>query len=638
MTRPARWWREILAVRPVPVDRALVARGAVGIGVPLVLGQLCGAPALGAAAALGAYGAAVDDSGAPWRTRAQMLALPQVGGALGLALGHATAGRPWAQVVLLAVTALVSGVLSTTGKVGNTATLVWLLATAMGIGLPSGAPWWQTPLLFLLGGLPLGLWSVGAGIARAGRDRRAAVAAAFRAVADLADTPGGPAGPGGGGGGGGSARHAVTLAMDGAWEALVGRLLGPPRPGGTTARLCAALDALVEVIAALPGARRNGGPVPVEYGTRLRDIAAHLEANADPGSLSPTAPHPLPAVPVEPGPRALHEAVVEAGLPTHGAGPRAARLPAWVPPHRRIPGTLGGRLRDPDTWAFALRLTACVTVAQAVASFGGLPRSGWVVLTVALLVRPGLGTVPARLVTRLLGTLAGVALGLLLIVVLPAGWPRIAALVLLTGLLQAYARRTYLFQTFFLTPVMLLLADPLGMAGASVPEARLVDTLVGAAVAVFVGYLLWPENTRARLARHLARAHERTADYLDLLAENTENAENAGRVPYAAHALRREVHRDLAVVRAELDRLRTDPRHHTTLDEWRGHLDHNEAVIGGLLSDPARKRDPGHRRDLAAELRHRAHRLRRTARRGGRLIGWGSGRGTGPRTSPGPRP
>lgn len=45
-----------LWLRPVPVDRSLVVRGALGMVVPLAVGQLAGPPDLGAAAALGAYG------------------------------------------------------------------------------------------------------------------------------------------------------------------------------------------------------------------------------------------------------------------------------------------------------------------------------------------------------------------------------------------------------------------------------------------------------------------------------------------------------------------------------------------------------------------------------------------------------
>lgn len=174
------WPRHTFRVRAVPVDRSLVVRGALGMLIPLAVGQLAVRPDLGAAAGLGAYGAAVDDSSAPWRTRALTLLLPQIGGAIGLALGRATGGQGWAQILLVAAVALISGLLSTIGRVSDMAVLVLLLATAMGLGLPTGPPWWQVPLLFLLGGLPLMFLSLGDALLRPGRGDLRAVAEAVR--------------------------------------------------------------------------------------------------------------------------------------------------------------------------------------------------------------------------------------------------------------------------------------------------------------------------------------------------------------------------------------------------------------------------------------------------------------------------
>ncbi|MER5889714.1 FUSC family protein [Streptomyces sp. NPDC001941] len=572
-------WGAVAAVRTVPVDRALVVRGAVGMLLPLAVGQLAGQPVLGAAAGLGAFGAAVDDSSAPWRTRVLLLALPQLGGAAGLVLGHCASGRPGVQVLLLALTALISGLVSTAGRVANTTTLLLLLATAMGTGL-ADAPWWQAPGFFLLGGLPLILWSAVSGLARAGADQREAVAAAMRAVAALADA---------GDLSDATAtattrerlRREVTLAMDAAYNTLLGRRLIRPAAGSQTACLALTLDALVAVIAALPAAQRRGEPLPAEYATRLRDTAGRLERYAEDVALvAPATAMPLPALPTDPALRDLHKAVVAAGQHLPGSGAPPVRLPAWTPPARRLACAAARRLRDRGAWAFALRLSACVAVGQAIAAFTGLPRSGWVVLTIALIVRPALGTVPARAATRAAGTLAGVLLGLLICAAVPTGWAHIAVLVALTGLLQAYSRRNYALQSFFLTPILLLLADPLGLYGAAVPQARLLDTLVGTGVALTVGYLLWPENNRVHVEQRLARVRTRSARYLAAVHSGTTDTPSL-------HSLRRQIHHDLAALHTELDRLRTDPRHHHALTRWRAHLAQAEAAM-------AHQRGPHH--------------------------------------------
>ncbi|MFE4263674.1 FUSC family protein [Streptomyces sp. NPDC056883] len=590
------WLRHTAEIRAVPVDRALVTRGALGMLVPLAIGQLAGRPDLGAAAGLGAYGAAVDDTAAPWRTRALTLLLPQLGGAIGLALGRITGGQAWAQILLVAVVALVSGLLSTIGRISDMAALVLLLATTMGLGLPTAPPWWQVPLLFLLGGIPLMLLSLTDALRHPGRAERQAVAGALRAVADLLDADEDTWT---------ERRHHATGAMDAAYDTVVIRRLSPPRRGSTAAQLAAHLDRLIEVIASAPAVRTaRARESAAEYADAVRRVADAVETRT-PGPIA------LPPAPPDRAGRALRAAV--AALATPGEEPADGRtrlLPTHPAPLRRFAGAVASRFRDPAARRYALRLTLCLTVAQTVASFSGLPRSGWLVLTVALVVRPALGTVPARLMTRALGTTAGVLIGLAAITVLPAGWWRIGAVVVLTGLLQAYARRNYALQTLFLTPVMLLLADPLGLAGSAVPAARLLDTVAGCAVALVCGYLLWPEDTRARVPDRLARAYEAMAEYAD---HTRISAGDAG----ALHTLRRRIHGDLAAVQTELTRLHTDPRHRDALETWRDDLAHAEQVMAGLTttavaghSDPpcGPPQDPA--ANLAAHLRRRATDLR----------------------------
>ncbi|MCX4775522.1 FUSC family protein [Streptomyces sp. NBC_01264] len=599
------WLRHAAEIRAVPVDRALVARGAVGMLVPLAVGQLAGRPDLGAAAGLGAYGAAVDDTAAPWRTRALTLLLPQFGGAIGLALGRLTGGQAWAQILLVAAVALVSGLLSTIGRISDMAALVLLLATTMGLGLPTAQPWWHVPLLFLLGGVPLMLLSLTDALRHPGRAERQAVAGALRAVADLLDADENTWT---------ERRHRVTGAMDAAYDTVVIRRLSPPRPSSTAAQLAAHLDRLIEVIASAPAVRTAPArESAAEYSDAVRRVADAVETRT-PGPIA------LPPAPQDRAGRALRAAV--AALATPGEEPAAGRprlLPARPTPPRRLSRAVAGRSRDPAARRYALRLALCLTVAQAVASFSGLPRSGWLVLTVALVVRPGLGTVPDRLVTRAIGTTAGVLIGLAAVTVLPTGWWRIAAVVVLTALLQAYALRNYALQTLFLTPVMLLLADPLGLAGSAVPAARLLDTLAGCGIALVCGYLIWPEDIRARVPDRLARAYEAIAEYAD-------HALTASGDAGALHTLRRRIHGDLAAVHTELTRLRTDPRHHDALETWRIDLAHAERVMAGLTttSITGHSETPGGPSqdgavNLGAHLRRRAAHLRehRPGRTGG---------------------
>ncbi|MET3985673.1 FUSC family protein [Streptomyces sp. PvR034] len=603
------WLHAVTRVGPAPVDRALVIRGAIGMAAPLVVGQLVGQPLLGAAAGLGAYGAAVDDSSAPLRTRALALVLPQLGGAIGLALGRAAGGAAWLEVLAVMLVAACSGLLSPVGRITSMTTLVWLLATVMGIGLPTTTPWWQNPLLFLVGGLPLMFLSLAGALHDPYRGERAAVAAAYDAVADLLEAD--PATWT-------SARHRVTEAMDHAHLTLLVHRLRPPRPGSAAYRLAARLDVLVEIIAAAPTIRRARTRGPGRHPAALRAAARAVAAGEPvPSAVLPRAENDqadqadqadrTDGTGQETG--ALHAAVDRLSDVDDGA--TRARLPRHQEPGARFTGAWSRLIRHDRALVFAARLAVCLGAAQAVASLTDLPHAGWSVLTVALVIRPDLGTVPARLVLRAGGTVAGVLVGLGVLAWVPNGWGRIAVLVALTALLQAYARRSYAIQTLLLTPIMVLLADPLGLGGAGVPEARLWATLLGCATAFVLGYLLWPEDVRGRVPHRLARVYDDLAAY----AEHTSSEaprETTG------HALRRRIHRDLGATRTELDRLRTDPRHAHALRDWQHVLDHAHDIAEDLAAEAATGpgsasgagRPTSDTTALPARLRARARRLR----------------------------
>lgn len=585
------------ALRPVPVDRALVLRGVLGMLVPLAAGVLTGHPAAGAAAGLGAYGAALDDGAGAYRVRALSLLLPQLGGAVGLSLGRLTGGQAWAAIALMACVAFVSGLVSIIGRVSSMAGLVLLLASAMGLGLPTTGPWWQQPLLFLAGGLPLMAMSLAGRALWPHRAERRAVATAYRAVAGLIEATPETWRP---------ARLAVTVAMNDAHDLLRVRRLRPPRRPGTPAVLLHRLDALIEVIGAAPALRLAPTPPPPAYAQCLRGLADGIESGR------PAAPHALPGAPGAEQ-RALRDALEH--VRTAAASPRLdphpadlRRLGPHAPAAERMRDALAGVLGQ-DARRYALRLTACITAAEAVASLSHLPRSPWIVLTVALVVRPELGTVTSRVLLRCLGTLAGVLVAYALLRLLPGTWPPIAATCLLTGLMQAVGRRNYALQTLCLTPIMLLLADQTGHQGAALLGPRLLDTLIGCAIALLTGHLLWPEHRGVRLDARFATLYDNLAAY----------AEHALAPPPhdpGIHRLRRRVHRDLAVLDGELDRARAfgpgaDPAGSGA--RWRALLLEAEETVeditavaaggGGDRSDPGLRRDGGH---LAQRLRDTA--------------------------------
>jgi uncharacterized membrane protein YccC len=147
-----------------------------------------------------------------------------------------------------------------------------------------------------------------------------------------------------------------------------------------------------------------------------------------------------------------------------------------------------------------------MTLAEVARQVLPLERPYWVLLTVAIVLKPDFGSVFTRAVQRGAGTLLGVLIGSLLLSVLPRdGWV-VVAIAVGAGLLPWARGANFGLFSVFQTPVIILLLELAVPGGPGLVGARLVDTLVGCAIVLVAGYLVWPQTWRAPLDEAMSAA------------------------------------------------------------------------------------------------------------------------------------
>ncbi len=167
----------------------------------------------------------------------------------------------------------------------------------------------------------------------------------------------------------------------------------------------------------------------------------------------------------------------------------------------------------------------------------------------AIVLRPDLGSVFARALQRGIGTVVGSVLGAVILVLMPGGPLLLLPCAVFAALLPYGRDRNWGLFSTFLTPLVVLLIDLLQRAGWALALDRLIDTLVGCAIVLLVGYAPWPSSWHAHLPQQLATA-------LDMVARYTDQAllGAPGR-----SALRRNTYRALSDLRAEFQRTMAEP-------------------------------------------------------------------------------
>lgn len=549
---PPAWLLKGLRPSSAPVPWAAVVRAGIAMAAPLAVGFALDEPEYGALVSMGALSGVIGDIADAYRMRVLNIAVPQLFGAVGVALGTLVFGHGWIAVGMLTLIALISGMISSIGTVASVSGLMLLLNAVVGAGLPMPEPWWTAPLLLSAGGLfVLALTLLGWPL-RGRQPERAAVAATYRALADALEAAGGPSPLYD------ERRQQVTQALNQAYDLVLGRRARVHGRSPALVRMLAQLNVLIPLVEAAPAAHLRRRPLSPEVPAAVRELAAAVEEGRTgtlvldlpaPGSQSERA--------IDAALRHAASIVLTADPDMHNVDDRLGR-PAAL--RVRAVRAVRDMMLSEASWRYGLRLALCIGLAQALVSVVEIERSYWVALTVTFVLKPDFGSVFSRAVLRALGTAAGLVLAAAVLSEVPRGWWDVPVMMVLAALIPAFSVKGYAFQTAAITPVILLLSDLLNHQGFDLIRPRLLDSLIGCAITLLAGYLLWPESWHTRIGDRLADAVDDAARYVERAFGGHPDTEAGLRAARTARLqARRRIYRELSGVRSEFQRALTEP-------------------------------------------------------------------------------
>uniref|UniRef100_UPI000D1BC00F FUSC family protein n=1 Tax=Streptomyces sp. NRRL B-24572 TaxID=1962156 RepID=UPI000D1BC00F len=349
-------------------------------------------------------------------------------------------------------------------------------------------------------------------------------------------------------------RQAVTASLNQSYDLVLARRALQHGRTSSLVRILAQLNVLIPLVEAAPAAHlraRLVGPLSPAIPAAVRELADAVEE----GRTGAPVLDDLPT-PERPAEKAVDHALRHAAAVVHKADPDPYNVDDRLgrPAALRVRARRAARavLLSEASWRYGLRLALCIGLAQALVSLIPVPRSYWVALTVTFVMKPDFGSVFSRAVLRAAGTAAGLVLAALVLSQVPRGWWDVPVLAVLAALIPASSAKGYAFQTAAITPVILLLSDTLNHQGFDLVLPRLYDSLIGCAIALVAGYLLWPESWHARIGDRLADAVADTAAYVARAFSGADD--QGGRL-----RARRKLYRDLSTVRSEFQRALTEP-------------------------------------------------------------------------------
>jgi YccS/YhfK family integral membrane protein len=184
-------------------------------------------------------------------------------------------------------------------------------------------------------------------------------------------------------------------------------------------------------------------------------------------------------------------------------------------------------------------------------------HSYWILMTVTIMLKPGFSLTRQRNTERILGTLGGGLLGGIVLYLVPEPTLRFGLLVVFMVVAYSFQRTYYLVTVVFMTAYLLIMFSFLGLGYMGVIEERVLDTLMGSAIAFAAGYFLFPSWERDQLRDLMATTLRTNQAYLRQLAERL-----AGQPvpPVRYRLLRKEVYVASANLAAAFQRMLSEPK------------------------------------------------------------------------------
>lgn len=161
----------------------------------------------------------------------------------------------------------------------------------------------------------------------------------------------------------------------------------------------------------------------------------------------------------------------------------------------------------------AIRLACALTLGYGIIQFFDLERGYWILLTTLFVCQPNYSATRKKLTARIAGTIVGLLVGVPLLTLFPSTESQLVLLVISGVMFFAFRINNYGYATGFITVLVLLCFDQLG-EGYAVVLPRLMDTLIGCALAVCAVYFILPDWESKRISKIMTNALKTNRLYL----------------------------------------------------------------------------------------------------------------------------
>lgn len=213
-------------------------------------------------------------------------------------------------------------------------------------------------------------------------------------------------------------------------------------------------------------------------------------------------------------------------------------------------------LRSP-IFRHSLRITTASLVGYIIGIFLGLHKFYWILLTILVIMRPNYGLTKSRSKQRTLGTLIGAVFAIGIIYLFHShilyGVLAVASMILSYSMIQKNYKLAAIFMTLSVIMIFALKEPDIY----KVIQFRIVDTAIGALIAVAANLLLWPSWEIDNINKTLISAIDANKNFMQSLVQPVEDGSTED---LEFKKVRKEAFLESSALTASFQRMAQEPK------------------------------------------------------------------------------
>ena len=172
-----------------------------------------------------------------------------------------------------------------------------------------------------------------------------------------------------------------------------------------------------------------------------------------------------------------------------------------------------------DIFRYSLRVCIAIIAGYLVTKAFSIGHAYWVLLTIIVILKPAYSLTKKRNGDRLIGTLAGVLIGIIVLYFIKNETVLFVLLILFMAGSYTFMRTNYLVMVLLMTPYLILFYHLLNPQDFNLLlKDRIIDTLIGSAIAFTASFFLFPAWERERIKPLMVTMLTEVKEYFSLVA------------------------------------------------------------------------------------------------------------------------